>query len=65
MHVGLHAMRWRQSWDGGAPVVEKLHNTVDGAELGVAVDGWGLAKGAREDGDGVCDTVGRRDGGLR
>ena len=55
----------RQSWDRGAPVVEKLPDAVDGTELGVAMDGWDITKGARDDGDGVCDAVGRRDGGLR
>ena len=46
-------------------MVEKISNPIDGTELGVAVDGWGIAKSAREDRNGVCDAVSRRDGGLR
>ena len=49
----------------GAPVAEELLDAVDGTELGVAVDGGGVLERTGEDGDGVCDTVDRSDGGLR
>ena len=49
----------------GAPVAEELLDAVNGAELGIAVDGWGVFERTGEDGDGVCDAVGRSDGGLR
>ena len=65
MHVELHARYRRQSWCRGAPVVEKLLDAVDSTELGVAVDGGGIAKGASEDGAWVIRPTGVMVGCVR
>ena len=46
------------------PVGKELLGDVDGSQLGISIDGWGVTEGACENRDGVGDTVVWIDGGL-